>query len=301
MKRHSSSNKSWNIFPCLSLLIILFSTFFYIWTGILYVPPEIPKTVYNADTDPISIPADGLVRELENAFTLHSPRRMERFLRNWHRRFRQNETTLGAQNDTLRAVYDLFAVVFNPNLLRRPTGAQSDSPYRYAVIQQEILFYTFNDTYFDRNFTSSTSRYHTLRLPDGRYSIIENFRPQIKNPEIKSLYLSDDYRKAFDLFLGTYDFSETLNEGGSLMNRVRFSPESRERWFFLQDFLYIQAGHWGGYWLYETPPWIGFILLNKSLDKAVVELRANYSGVEILFHKTASGWEKQKVIVEWIE
>ena len=46
---------------------------------------------------------------------------------------------------------------------------------------------------------------------------------------------------------------------------------------------------------------IGYIVLNKSLDKAVAEVVEEYNGSGVLLHKTHSGWKEVGGLYHWEE
>lgn len=286
------------IVPCLAVITICLFTFYFIRHGAHYVAPEIPNTLYRFDTLDQPLQTETLLLALETAYEYDSNKRLERFLQNWHDRYRENETTAVLINDTLRSVYELFAACFVPGPGLRATGKRTDTPYRYAVIQQSIPFYTLDLASFER---LSLNTHDLICSPGQHYSVIEGFRPRIRKDGVKSLYLTDAYLEAFDRFLGTFaPFTDSLPPNG-LMAVARPKEECRKRWLFLSDFLYIQYGHWGGYWLYNTPPWIGQIVLNRSLDKAIVELHRDYAGDYILMNKTPAGWVMHAELDSWIE
>lgn len=290
-----------NIFPYLSCFLICCYGLFYVEAMKEYVPPKPSKTVYNATQADSPVAKEQSIRELETAYARKSPQAIEAFLENWHRKYPANETSIGYLNDTLRTVYKLFGALFKPDLTCRPTGRHSDTLYRYAVVGPRIVFHVIADTVFDRFYSCGNKLgYYDYDKPiRGRhYSVVENFRPQIRIPGLKSLYLTDDYKNILDVFLGNVNRKSTA---GNITPPVRSEEERRERWLFLQNYLYVFHGHWGGYWRYDMPPSVNFIILNESLDKAIVELCYNYSGNGLLLHKEASEWQQIQKFYEYIE
>ena len=97
---------------------------------------------------------------------------------------------------------------------------------------------------------------------------MDDFRPQIRQAGLKQLYLTDEYKDALELF---------LEKNGYWPDEERTSAESgRKRMRFLQNYWYVINGHWEGWHL--GIPAIGYIVLNKSLDKAVAEVVEEYNG-----------------------
>jgi len=60
-----------------------------------------------------------------------------------------------------------------------------------------------------------------------------------------------------------------------------------------------KSGHWEGWHL--GIPAIGYIVLNKSLDKAVAEVVEEYNGSGVLLHKTHSDWKEVGGLYHWEE
>lgn len=74
---------------------------------------------------------------------------------------------------------------------------------------------------------------------------------------------------------------------------------ARKRMRFLQNYWYVINGHWEGWHL--GIPAIGYIVLNKSLDKAVAEVVEEYNGSGVLLHKTHSDWKEVGGLYHWEE
>lgn len=114
----------------------------------------------------------------------------------WHRAYRPNADDAKALNDTVKAVYDLFHDYFAP-LLRIPSGP--DTTYRYAIIQSNIRFYVMEDSSF-RNKIENCQYPDWIEIThastDKPYSTISNFRPELKDPDLKTLYPNQAYRAA---------------------------------------------------------------------------------------------------------
>lgn len=120
---------------------------------------------------------------------------------------------------------------------------------------------------------------------------MDDFRPQIRQAGLKQLYLTDEYKDALELF---------LEKNGYWPDEERTSAESgRKRMRFLQNYWYVINGHWEGWHL--GIPAIGYIVLNKSLDKAVAEVVEEYNGSGVLLHKTHSGWKEVGGLYHWEE
>ncbi|MBS4766616.1 hypothetical protein KG007_10415 [Alistipes sp. kh20] len=293
MNLRKTDHSGLNLFLVLSFLIVCFIGGYFLWTTKDVLPLEADNT------DFLYAPsrANELTQELDSIYSCKSGPRMEKFLDTWHRKYTSNASTLGKQNDTLRNVYNLFTTLFNPDPTLRPRGYRSDSAYRYVVIQSQLMFCVAEDSMFDYYYESSpppkfpTDGFYLLREAGAYYKILTDFRPQIRQAGLKRLYLTDEYKDALELFLG---------KNGYWPDEDQTSAESgRKRMRFLQNYWYIINGHWEGWNL--GIPQIGYIVLNKSLDKAVVEVLGEYNGNGVLLHKTHSGWKEVKGLYHWEE
>ena len=126
---------------------------------------------------------------------------------------------------------------------------------------------------------------------------IDNFRPKVDFGSDSVLYLTEEYSKSLDKFLG--DESTELGEGG-IMNPSRPKGESIKRFQFLRPYIPVQHGHWQG-WLLETHPEISIIELDNTLTKAKINFRVGYEGGEALIEKTGDNWKIISSKVTWIE
>lgn len=287
-------------FVLLSGMICLFTVFcilLFAMSGETSRPEPAGRT-YNPD---LTVQAGKLAQQLETAYRSESRIGIEHFFDKWEKNYRSNSIDACRQNDTLAAVYTLFETFFRPIFkYHHPSQRQRGSIYRYAVIQSDIRFHVIGDREFKEYFESNDENYSYLLNVCGfdTYSVIRNFRPRIEIPDVKCLSLTPEYHAALNIFLGNAH-SET--GAGNIMSPARAQGESQRRADFLSDYFFLIYGHWGGYWQYETPPSVRYIILNNTLNKAAVETRTIYSGTGFLLYKGDSGWQKQRELYNWIE
>lgn len=293
MNRLKTDCSRQNLFLPLSFLVICFIGGFFLWAtkDVLPLEPDNTDFLYAPSR------AKELAQELDSIYSCRSGTMMEEFLDIWHRKYTSNASTTGKQNDTLRNVYNLFTTLFNPDLKLRPRGYRNDTNYRYVVIQPQLTFCIAEDEAFDYYYESDppptfpTDGFYLLCQAGAYVRVLEDFRPQIRQPTLKRLYLTNDYKDALELFLGKNERFPAEDQ--------RPWESSKERMLFLQNYWYIINGHWEG-WNYGIPQ-IGYMVLNKSLDKAVVEIREEYCGDGMLLHKKHSGWKEVNGLYRWEE
>jgi hypothetical protein len=125
-----------------------------------------------------------------------------------------------------------------------------------------------------------------------------DFRPSVSFPGKKVVYLTDDYKKLLDNFLG----NQHVDLGtGSIMQTAYAKDESRKRMDFIQQAAQIFYGHWGGYWQYETYPEAYRIIIDANMQRAIVYFRFVYEGGEVFLEKQNGEWTVVSGRLTWIE
>ncbi|MBE9664203.1 hypothetical protein [Mucilaginibacter myungsuensis] len=79
------------------------------------------------------------------------------------------------------------------------------------------------------------------------------------------------------------------------------ADESLNRQKFLEKYIKIKHGHWGGSWLLRSSPTINGIIFDENFTYAKILYRSGYSGGEALMKKTDGKWEFVSKINMWIE
>ena len=214
----------------------------------------------------------------------------DEFFEEWNRSVQQNSDDYINQNETVKSIFDIYKVFYNPlDLLKLGDwewGNDLNSGCKYVVIQNKIYYYIMPDDNLDGPYWN-----------EERDSI-SNFRPPIDLSPDKVLYLTEEYEKALKIFLG----SESTEFGeGSIMNPSMPAGESQKRYESLRRYIPILHGHWGSYWHIVTHPEIIDIIFSKNLDKACVYFRVGYQGGEAMLSKTGNNWEIESSRATWIE
>ncbi len=229
--------------------------------------------------------------KLEIAFKQISTDTLGHIFLEWNEKIKPNTTEFIEQNDTIKAVFDVYKEFYKPlDLLKLGDwewGNNLNSNCKYVAVQNKIFYAVMLPDSFD-DFSWNTSHKDS----------INNFRPPLNIDNKRILYLTTEYEKALNQFLGT----ESTEMGTpNIMNPSRSDGESEKRFEKIRPFIPVLHGHWGGYWHLETHPVVGYILLDKTLTKAKIDFRVGYQGGETILEKQGNKWIIKKSNATWIE
>ncbi len=276
---------------------------------------------------------------LRMAFEMQSADELQKFFKQWEQRVPpHDEQTIAKYNDTLREACRVFEAFYTPKDLKAKGGCEFGTDFydsvKYVVVQNKLYVsfadkvnYTPQDT--DLAVEARIRGYHfkdsltrvLLTKTDGRLSpkviarygnrfymfpesnvrlvdSIVDFRPKINVPSAQAVYLTNDYEHTLSDFL--MDAHAELGEGG-IMNVARATGQSAERKKFLEQFIHIWYGHWGGYWQLLTYPEVTQIVFDPNLKYARVHFTVVYQGGEAIMKREASGWKLISSRLTWIE
>ncbi|MBQ7212009.1 MAG: hypothetical protein IJS19_05025 [Muribaculaceae bacterium] len=127
---------------------------------------------------------------------------------------------------------------------------------------------------------------------------IISFRPPVHFPDKRIVYLTPEYKRILDSFLG--DKHVDLGKE-SIMQVANSKGESKKRMEFINSAAKIFYGHWGGYWQYETYPKATSIVFDSQMQHAVVFFRFVYEGGEVFLEKQSDEWTIISGRLTWIE
>lgn len=229
--------------------------------------------------------------KLEFAFKHNSQDTLRQLFADWNQMIKPNSKDFIEQNDTIKAVFDSYKVFYKPlDLLKLGDwewGNDLNSNCKYVAVQNKIFYAVVSSDNFD-DFNWDTSH---------KDSII-NFRPPLQIASNKVLYLTTEYEKSINYFLGT----ESTEMGTpDIMNPSRPEGESKKRYEMIRPFIPILHGHWGGYWHLKTHPVVYIILFNSDLTIAKFDFRVGYQGGEATLTKGSNAWIIKESKVTWIE
>lgn len=270
-----------------------------------------------------SVFCQGLSKSLGYAFKKSDSDSLFTLLIQWNEGVGNNESEVS--NDKYsKAVYSIFNEFYTPYDLERIGSSEwGDSIYidKFAIIQNSVKYViaefpnpdtivirlkqdTLTLTEFEQKFGKDDRRYlfyEDLKYPntkDLEKVEIKDFRPQTTLPSNKILYLTTDYQTELIQFLGNQH--SPLGSGG-IMNPARATKKTWMRQKFLNIYLNVIYGHWGGYWHLETHPEVSLIVMNPELTKARLYFRLVYQGGEAFFEKKDGKWTLIESKLTWIE
>lgn len=261
-------------------------------------------------------------KSLEYAFKHSDKDTLRSILDNWNKNINSNENSV--EDEVEKAVYLIFNEFYSPFHLKRIGASEwGDSLYfgKMAIVQNKIKYAiaefpdtdtimlhidkdTISFSEFEKKFGKNNSRYayyEELKYPkvsSERCMEIVDFRPETMLQQEQRLYLNSRYEKGLTEFLGNQNVP--LGVGG-IMNPARAIEESYERQKFLNNYLNIIYGHWGGYWHLETHPEVSLIVVNPSRSKAVLYFRLIYEGGEAYLENHDGKWILIESKLTWIE
>lgn len=254
------------------------------------IQPTNQPTIVSDNYKPLYT-ADVLSDKLELAYKQNSPDTLEQVFVKWNVNVKSNTTEFIEQNDTIKAVFNVYKEFYKPlDLLKLGEwewGNDLNSNCKYIIVQNKIFYSVVSSNNFD-----------DFDWRNSHMDSINNFRPPLKLDSKKVLYLTTEYDEALNQFLG----AESTEMGTpNIMNPSQPAGESEKRYEMIRSFIPILHGHNGGYWYLGTHPDVGYILLDKSLTKAKVYFRVGYQGGEAILKKQGSEWTIKKSKATWIE
>jgi hypothetical protein len=277
---------------------------------------------------------------LEKANNKNSKELLKTFFEHWQHEIPAiTNGELAQLNDTLRQAYGVFKAFYKPLNIDSIGGSEwGNNIYdnvAYLILQnkvwiysQEKIFYTESEIdkfivdNINKTIKEDSIKQKLLKRDNGKLSsytirtfgpdkdifsddegtsvIIDsilNFRPQI-NSSKAPLYLTPKYDKILNTFLGnTYHKFGT----GGIMNPAKAKGESEKRKVFLENYIKIWHGHWGGYWQLNSYPACSSITFDKNLEFAKIQFRMVYEGGEAILKRENGNWKLISSKRTWIE
>lgn len=213
--------------------------------------------VQRCEPPPINrVTAADLAAQLETAFQASSEAQLDQFFDDWHASLRAkplDEITDPVERD----LYSLYKAFFNPYELDRLTGYESghepEKEWDILVLQDSIRYCIGED------------------LPEQFWTLTE-FRPQVRFPNTKSVFLTPVYRDAIEMFL------DRDMEGDDI-----------QRYRFLKTKISIFPGHW---WCWEllTAPSVLSVEFNEERTQAEVFFCLISEGGAAKFKRQGDEW-----------
>jgi hypothetical protein len=270
-------------------------------------------------------------KQLDIAYKTNSKELLKEFFLKWENDIKslskEEEYML---NDTLKQVYNAYIEFYKPNRIRKLGGSEfGDKIYKnvkYYVVQNRLKIFFTDKIYYSKK---EVEEYIPLRitqskLPDsvkqnllkrnnGKLSerVIErynpnnirienlkfikrdsilNFRPKINIRSRKIVFLNNKYEKEISLFLS--DSTDT---------KISTKDEKENRKKFIENYVKIYEGHWGGYWQLTTYPEAYSIIFDNKMNYAKIYYRMIYQGGEAILKNENGKWKLIESKLTWIE
>jgi len=264
-----------------------------------------------------------LSKSFNHAFKKSDSDSLLALLVQWNNSIKSNESEV-SDDKYCKAVYSIFNEFYTPfDLARIGSSEWGDSIYRdkFAIIQNKVNYAitefpnpdsiiiqlkeeSISLSEFEKKFGDEHHMYgyyKDLKYPDTRELDkveITKFRPKTTLPVDKRLYLTTKYQTELIQFLGNQH--SPIGEGG-IMNPARATKKTWKRQNFLNEYLNVIYGHWGGYWHLETHPEVSLVVINPELTKAVLYFRIVYEGGEAYLENNNGKWTLIESKLTWIE
>jgi hypothetical protein len=230
--------------------------------------------------------------------------------------------------------YNVFEAFFNPHDLEKvgglPFGNDVYKRYNYFLIPQSLRMCTADKVYYtDEEINEYTvAQLIKRKSPDsliqwaregkseqliefyGPYGLvypdtlekfveeIHDFRPRIIQVPGTPIYLSAKYIKILTDFLGNTKVSFAT---GGMQNVAQAAGESKNRMAFLENFIKIYYGHWGGYWELSTPPVLLKVTFDKNFEYVKADFKMVYTGGTAYLKKVNGNWKLISAKRTWTE
>lgn len=237
----------------------------------------------------INLQAQDKLERLNKMFEEKDTSSLLEFINEWARESDSLANSYYIENDTLRTVYELFNKMYCPTkwrkLGRSEFGKSIYKKTKYIIVQSQFEFWLCHD--YDEEYGLNDS---------CDYYEIPNFYPDVKIKNKTTLFLTPDYDSVLNKFLGTEQYD--VGHFG-LTSVARAKGISEEKMDFLNIYLNIVHGHWGG-WIIGSAPYIGDIEFDKEFKTADATFGILYEGGETKFKKFMGLWLKIKSKMTWI-
>ena len=207
------------------------------------------------------------------------------FLLEWNTQVPSSTKEYIDQNDTLKNIFLVFADLYKPFKFGDYNAIKYfEDKNKYVVIQNEINYAVISTSEYQCLVFKSSDVYPN----DTAYEFYRKtkkllyFRPQLNFARAKCLYLTNEYKRAINDFLGLGSFNGDIIKNSPIFSRYKF----------LCPTLPIVYGHWGGYWHIETFPIIDRIIFDKNFKHASVDFRYSLEETVLQYRitKKAGHW-----------
>lgn len=165
--------------------------------------------------------------------------------------------------------------------VKRPGDVDSFRTNKIDYIQRQL-----RSGYLRPNFDFENRSYYTgMMILTTEVDSNITFRPPVHFPDRKIVYLTDEYKKLLDDFLG----EEVFEFLGNRTLKCERLEQSEPKMQFLSNAAKVSKG-WQQ-WVLITYPEASAIVFDRSMRRAVVYFRFEYSGGHVVLEKKSGEWE----------
>ena len=220
---------------------------------------------------------------LEKAYKHNSKEELKAFFDNWSREITPitNEELL-TYNDTIQEAYKAFVNFYNSYRLDSSYSNEYNGMYENVnfLIIPNALYIIFEDSLLYRDWGERDGK-----LTDS----IMNFRPTVQCNGTIPLYLSKKYKDILDVFLKEKE------------KKYKYLSLDRKKKSFIDDYVRIVSGHWGGWHLCSFPE-VYSITFDEEMKYIVIDYRDSWgTGGGVRFKKEGDTWIFLDYISRWTE
>jgi len=265
---------------------------------------------------------------LYHAYQSKSIKELHRFYENWESEISpMSDSDLARCNDTIRNIYHVYQRFYNPKDIKGVGGSEFGSEiYNHVqfLLTQDRMVFGFADTLDkdllirgkmvqltngDRREMDSMSNQYRRDSADFESDFLEwptaktvdtlsRFHPGLSIPGVKILPLTSTYKTLLEQFLA----NDHYNLGkGNIMAPAKAKGESDKRKKFLETYIKIWYGHWGGYWQLYSYPYVTKVIFDPHFERALIYYTMIYEGGYAYLKKVNGNWAVIKVKRTWIE
>ena len=258
-----------------------------------------------------------LSNPLYRAYIINSDDRIKAYFEEWNKSYSTNYPLLN--NDTIKAIYEIFDAFYTPREMKRIGKSEwGDSIYitpKYLLVQNTIYYSVllksnhyydsilsnsyyvnnYNDTMFLSNLRATDSIHYFQMLQNWKYddsreteTCIKDFRPKTIYPDDEILYEDRKYYPKIAKYLGYLHFDFGFP---NLMSPAQPKRSNRNKQDFLNPYLVVWHGHWGGYWHITSHPLVWKIILENDLETADVHFLVVYQSGTATLKKEEGVWK----------
>ena len=228
--------------------------------------------------------------DLEFGYNNMEPELIENIFSEWQKTVKSNTAEYINQNETIAAIYNVFATFYKPKDLMKignwVCANDINLNCKYIVIQNQLLYSIVN-----------SNNINEIELINSRKELINNFRPPVNIENKNILYLTDEYEESIIDFL---EIGSAGIEADGILKRPGTQGKTNVKMELLRSYIPIQYDYLGGNLHFETYPFVNRIVLNKSLTKAKIDFCVGFQSGETLLQKVGNSWiiEESKINLE---